>query len=330
MMSVLANECAVPEMDLTVVLTGDITASIRAHSESDRNFTPERSGGIVEGKTIEVVRDFSQTVIVIDIDTGTETADEELDEAELLHLVMHEYGHALLGRLRAGAGTRPPKTTRSKTPEEVAAIWAYEAAHEFRCDLLSNTLLAKFATTTDDDGATRPFTFADLVGEGYRDAFASLLDHVHPGWPDLVFAYQTHQIDLDEMYEGLLHGTGGVLKLIAHADAVEETGGNAPLLAGFADHPAVREIPGPIWGPIRKVLDTSPIMPSLDEFAAVDNAVQEHGERMVTVWQSLGVSALDGRRRVLGDRELRMRTKCAPCLTRSHLTGQRVYPKDCL
>ncbi|MFE5914408.1 hypothetical protein ACFQ6B_35745 [Streptomyces wedmorensis] len=48
-----------------------------------------------EGKTIGVVQDFSETVVVLD--TGAETADEELDEAELLHLVLHEYRRALSG-----------------------------------------------------------------------------------------------------------------------------------------------------------------------------------------------------------------------------------------
>lgn len=92
-MSAVADECAVPEMNVTGVLTGDITASIRARSETERDFTPERSGGIVKGKTIGLVRDFSETVIVLD--TGTAAAAEELDEVELLHLVLHEYGHAL-------------------------------------------------------------------------------------------------------------------------------------------------------------------------------------------------------------------------------------------
>ncbi|MFD8802986.1 hypothetical protein [Streptomyces atroolivaceus] len=288
-MSMLADECGVPEMELTVVLTGDITASIRARSEAERNFSPERSGGVVKGKTIGVVRDFSETVIVLD--TGADATEEDLDEAELLHLAAHEYGHALIGRLRAEAGTRPPKTNRAKTPEEVAAIWAYEAADEFRCDLISNNLLRRFATTSEDGGGSRPFTLADLVGDGYRDAFAGLLDQVHPGWPDLVFAYQTHQIGLDEMYERLLLGTGRVLTLVAHADAAEEAGGNAPLMVGFADHLAVRKILGPVWGPIREVLDSTPMLPSLGEFADVDKAIQGCGKHMVAMWQSLGVSA---------------------------------------
>jgi hypothetical protein len=37
-----------------------------------------------------------------------------------------------------------------------------------------------------------PFTLADLLGEGYCGAFTGLLDDVHPGWADLVHAYQTH------------------------------------------------------------------------------------------------------------------------------------------
>ncbi|WP_328743789.1 hypothetical protein OHT57_00425 [Streptomyces sp. NBC_00285] len=221
MISVVADEFDVPDLELTVVLTGDITASIRARSEIERDFTPERSGGIVKGKTICLARDFSKTVIVLD--AGDAAAEEELEQAELLHLVVHEYGHALIGRLRAAACTRPPKTTRPKTPEEVAAIWAYEAADKFRCDQFSNTLLGQCITVTPSGGGeSRRFTLADLLGEGYRDAFAGLLDDVHPGWADLVHAYQTHQVGLDEMYEGLLFGTVAMLKLIAHADAVQK------------------------------------------------------------------------------------------------------------
>ncbi|WP_215149516.1 hypothetical protein [Streptomyces sp. ISL-44] len=92
-------------------------------------------------------------------------AEEELDQAELLHLVVHEYGHALVGRLRAAAGTRQPKTIRPKTPGEVAAIWAYEAADEFRCDLFSNALVGQCITVTPSSGGEpRRFTLADLLG----------------------------------------------------------------------------------------------------------------------------------------------------------------------
>jgi hypothetical protein len=37
----------------------------------------------------------------------------------------------------------------------------------------------------------------------------------------------------------VLLGTDAVLKLTAHADSVEQAAGNAPLLNGFPDHPAV-------------------------------------------------------------------------------------------
>ena len=101
MICVVAEELDVPQMHLTVVLTSDITASIRAHSEIERDFTPERSGGIVKGKTIDLVRDFSKTVIVLD--TGDTTVEEELDQVEFLHVLVHEYGHALIGRLLWGS-----------------------------------------------------------------------------------------------------------------------------------------------------------------------------------------------------------------------------------
>ncbi|MFF5130971.1 hypothetical protein ACFY41_29115 [Streptomyces syringium] len=285
---VIADEFGVPDLELTVVLTGDITASIQARSETERDFSPERVGGTVKGKTISLVRDFSETAIVLD--TGDAAAEEDFDAVNFLHLVGHEYGHALIGRLRAAAGTRPPKPTREQTPDEVGAIWAYEAADEYRCDLFSNALLGQFATVTPGGGEPRPLTLADLLGEGYRDAFASLLDRVHPGWPDLVQAYRTREVGLDEMYDGLRFGTDATLKLIAHADAVEEAGGNAPLLTGYTDHLAVQRLLGPVWTQIRKVLDTTPLLPPLAEFAAADRAIQDCGQHIVAMWESLGVS----------------------------------------
>ncbi|MFD5398614.1 hypothetical protein ACFWJW_30935 [Streptomyces sp. NPDC127097] len=287
MICVIADDFDVPDLELTVVLTGDITASIQARSETERDFSPERVGGTVRGKTISLVRDFSETAIVLA--TGDAAADEDFDEVEFLHLVGHEYGHALIGRLRAAAGTRPPKPTRDLTPDEVAAIWAYEAADEFRCDLFSNTLLGKFVTVTPGGSEPRPLTLADVFGEGYRVAFVDLLDDVHPGWPDLVQAYRTREVGLGEMYGGLVFGTGSVLKLIAHADAVEEAGGNAPLLTAATDHPAVQRLLGPVWTQIREVLDTTPTLPPLAEFAATDRAIQECGQHIVAMWQSLGV-----------------------------------------
>lgn len=144
--------------------------------------------------------------------------------------------------------------------------------------------------TAGGGGEPRPFTIADLLGEGYRDYFSELLDDVHPGWGDLVQAYRTRQVDLDTMYEGLLFGTDAVLKLIAHADAVEEAVGNAPLLTGYADHPAVQRLLGPVWSPIREVLDTTSVLPPLAEFAATDRAIQDCGQHMVGMWASLGVT----------------------------------------
>ncbi|MFD8322677.1 hypothetical protein [Kitasatospora purpeofusca] len=284
----MAEALGVPDVDLTVVLTGDITASVRARSETERDFTPERAGGTVRGKTISLVRDFSETAIVLD--TGGTEPGRDSDAVDFLHLLGHEYGHVLLGRLRASAGTRPPRTDRAKSPDEAAAIWAYEAADEFRCDLFSNLLLGAFAAATSDSCEPRPITLADLFGSGYRKAFVDLLDDVHPGWPDLVHAHRERRIEPDALYTGLILATGSVLKLIAHADAVEEAGGNGPLLTASMDHPAVHQLLGPPWARIREVLDTTSLLPPLAEFAATDLAIQDCGQYIVDMWEALGVT----------------------------------------
>ncbi|MFE9637123.1 hypothetical protein [Streptomyces sp. NPDC006463] len=75
MICVIADGFGTPDVDLTVVLTGDITASIRTRSETERDFSPKRAGGTVAGKTISLVRDFSATAIVLDTgDAATVTA----------------------------------------------------------------------------------------------------------------------------------------------------------------------------------------------------------------------------------------------------------------
>ncbi|MGW1093340.1 hypothetical protein ACWD4L_46035 [Streptomyces sp. NPDC002596] len=278
----LAAELDVPAFHLDVVLTCDITASIRACGEAA--FTPERGAGLVKGKTIARVRDYSETVIVL----GTEETDEDFDLVQFLHLIVHEYGHLLIGRLRAAAGTRPPKPTRAQVPAEAAMILAYEAADEYRCNLLSNQVLNTFFTD-QDSGKSRPFTIADLFEDDYRNGFRDVLDAVDPGWPDLVDAYLTDQIGLVEVYNGLVLGTDAVLKLIAHADSVEQAAGNPPLLSGFP-HPAVTERLEPVWAAIREELESQDILPPLAKFAVADRAVQDCGMHIVDMWAALGLS----------------------------------------
>nr|BEK63608.1 hypothetical protein KPHV_08350 [Kitasatospora purpeofusca] len=133
----------VPDLAVTAVLTGDLTTSIRNLGETD--FAPERLGGAVAGKTIPAARDYSRASIVLDTSGA-------VDPIEFVHLVAHELGHALIGRLRAAAGTRPPQPTGHPTLQEAVAIMAYQAADEYRCDLISNIVLEQVMTSETKSG----------------------------------------------------------------------------------------------------------------------------------------------------------------------------------
>ncbi|MFC9797795.1 hypothetical protein ACFWGE_10695 [Streptomyces bacillaris] len=280
-------ELGMPAMDLSVVLTGDLTASIRQRGE--RDFQPERTGGIVTGKTIGLRRDFSQTVILL----NTAPADaDDFDPLEFVHLLSHEFCHAFLGRLRAAAGTRPARPVRVQTPAEAAAILAYEAADEYRCDLFSNRVLATTLSVPVDEAADqhRPLHLGDVFEDGYRTAFARVLDSVHPGWPDLIRSYQHHEITLEDMFGRLVKETESMLILVAHADAVEQAAGHRPLLADFTDRPGPHGLLASAWNPLRAVLDRTQLIPPLSDFADVDRALQDCGRHITRMWATLGVS----------------------------------------
>lgn len=279
-------ELGMPALDLAVVFTGDVTASIRQRGE--RDFQPERLGGTVAGKTLPLSRDYDRTVIVL----GTGPADADLEGGGFDPLMLvHVLGHAFLGRLRAAAGTLPIPAQRTRTPEEAAAVLAYHAADEYRCGLFSNFLLTSTLSLPVDEmsGRCRPLHLGDVFEDGYRAAFAGVLDSVHPGWPDLIRSYRHREIGLEDMFGRLVQETEATLILVAHADAVEQAAGHDPLLAGHATHPGVRNVLAPAWNPLRTVLDSTPPIPPLAVLADVDRAVQDCGQHVAEVWASLGV-----------------------------------------
>src|SRR5262245_37394 len=55
----------VPPIDLTVVLTADMTSSVRRRSRNEQTFQSERLGGNVAGKTLAINRDYSVVEILI-------------------------------------------------------------------------------------------------------------------------------------------------------------------------------------------------------------------------------------------------------------------------
>jgi hypothetical protein len=282
----IASDLRVPPFDLTVVVTADLTASVVARGIP--GFDPERVGGQVRGKTLPILPSYSKTVIVID--AGSAPQGDEFHEAEWVSLVSHEYGHLFLSRLRAEAGTEPNPLARYPTPFEVGRILACAAADEYRCDLLSDAVLRAVARYTVNGGEPQPVTLATLRGPLYTGELALAHDEiVHPGWPNLIDRYRTGRIDLADMYETLVRQVDGITKLVAHADAVATSAGLPPVLTGGEDKRGIGLYLRDAWMPIRAILDETPMIPCLDEFAEIDTAVYTAGAGIADMLHKLGV-----------------------------------------
>ncbi|MFD8439981.1 hypothetical protein ACFV2I_33440 [Streptomyces microflavus] len=281
--SAAADIWQVPSFELTIVLSGDLSASIE---DREAGFTPERlGGGTVGGKTIPVHRDYS----VVEMFVGAPAGDG-FDQLEWIHTVLHEYGHVVLGRLRAAAGTRPPYPTRDQTLPEMAAILAYEAADEYRCELLSDSLM-KGLQQTGVFRSSASLTLELLVQERYSSTLTDLLASVvHPGWPDLVNSYLEGNIDIVTMLNQLVTETGHVLKVLGYADALERAAGRSHTLDHSLEHPGASLYLAPAWGPIVELLENANSIPALSEFADVDTRLQALGQGIVDMWETLGIT----------------------------------------
>ncbi|MEU1425328.1 hypothetical protein [Kitasatospora sp. NPDC005751] len=286
MTQVAAEAWSVPPFELTIVLSGDFDASI---ADREVGFTPERlGGGTVGGKTTPVQRDYTVVEVFVDATTA-----DDFDLLAWIHTVLHDYGHVFLGRLRAAAGTRPPYPTRDQTLPEIGAIWAFETADEYRCELLSDRLMKapqKGGVVSSPDSSII-MNLELVMGDRYRYALADLLGPVvHPGWPDLVGSRLDGDIDVFDMFNRLVAETGNVLKVVGYADALERTAERGRILDFAPDHPAVVLYLGPVWSPIARLLEGGPVIPSLSDFAEVDSRLQELGQGIVDMWERLGVT----------------------------------------
>jgi hypothetical protein len=286
-----AEEFAVPSFSLKIVLSGDLDASIASHGEP--GFQPERLGGQVAGKTLAQLRDFSNVTIVLRAD-ATADADPLYTVFLRIGLLAHEYCHVMLGRLRAVAGTRPVPPTRIQTFSEVARIFAYEAADEYRCDVFANSILQTVNLSVGDEEERQefPVNLGLLFGDGYREGLVDTLDHVvYPGWPDLVDSYRVRDLSLTDMSEQLLRQTDGVLKLVAHADATAACSTKPAVLDDFSAHPGIALYLRDVWAPIRELVGRAPAGIPESGFGDMDRAVQACGARIVDLWARLGVTS---------------------------------------
>jgi hypothetical protein len=130
-----ARELTIPPFCTTVVLTDDLPASVIERGQPD--FTAERLGGNVTGKTLAERSDYSSAALVIGA-AGLGTGDA-IGALHVMGTLAHEYGHVFLGRLRATAGTEA-SVPDPPTPTEAARAVLQFAADEVRCDRFANAI----------------------------------------------------------------------------------------------------------------------------------------------------------------------------------------------
>ncbi|WP_256790284.1 hypothetical protein [Frankia sp. AvcI1] len=258
-------------------------------------YTVDRvGGGLAVAKTIPMTSDRSRFHIVID---GMQLG-EFLDPQEWAYsttLIAHELVHPLLERLRWASGAMEGVNFPSHTPSEYARSISRCAFDELRADLVAGMVLGQMFTATPQDGAPRPMTIVDVIGDGQRLSVGEVLDDVvYPGWPDLVQSFRTRRIDLERMWSTLVSQTDQAMTLLAHVEAqAVGTDRTGPLEAEFAGHRGTCLYLGPAWGAILDAGRQNPL-PTLSEFREQEHALLREGEEaIIQMWERLGLSFED-------------------------------------
>lgn len=282
---------------LTVVVADDFAAEVRSRMVDTREaeaFTTERVGGDVAGKNLPVPHDPDAGVIVLNMAvhdfSDTETGGQLLGALTLAH----ELFHPPLTWTRQASGALAGATFPSSTPSELARSLVRIVADEYRADMLSSITLEILA---GDDQAQQHYVKLrqEWMCQLHRDSVAEALDVVvHPGWPDAVVAYRTHQLSLHEMWARICGQTEQTLTLLAHAEAAADFAAVPPPLAAFAEHPGVVKYLGPVWSAIMEAVSQGPLLPGVRQFRSVEDALIEVGEpALFDMWGSLGLTFPD-------------------------------------
>jgi hypothetical protein len=293
-MSAFAELAGVPDLRVHLVLADDFAGEVtsRLGLEPGAPFTTERLGGTAIGKNLELP-DADASVIVLDASVLAFDAPEAA--ALAAYLMLHEMAHSVFRLLRRRSSEPTPAATLDDGPEQIARSMVRAAVEEYRADRLAAGVLdvGQWFSVTDENGNTRPWQPSDsLGGLVHRAQVASVLDeNVYPGWPDAVWAYRTHRLALDDLWQSVVTWTDQLLTLLAHAEAEADGAGMpGPLAAECSDHPGSRIYVGPTWTGIRDVMAEQLLVPDLPDFAQQERDLLDAGQRAVLeMWARLGV-----------------------------------------
>ncbi|MEV5769127.1 hypothetical protein AB0L34_31855 [Micromonospora sp. NPDC052213] len=291
----VAEDLRIPPFETTVVMSGDMTASVNRRTK-DKSFSPERVGGQVAGKTMPIdPTNFSQVDLVMDMGMMNPVP-EGTQLGMFIYLLAHELGHAVIGRQRTTSGDTP--AARRVEPSGMAGLYGLEAIDEWRCDQLADIVLGGIATV-NVDGNQSAVRYGLMLPSDWTADLRNVVDEVvYPAWPDLVWSYRIHDIDLEQMWEQLQTQTSQVLIFLAHNEARALSAGRPSPLTQLAGHRGVDLYLGPAWSEIMKEAETQPILASQDEFQRnQDDLLIVCRSAITKMWTTLGVTGrrlLDG------------------------------------
>jgi hypothetical protein len=268
---------------LKVLATDDLMASADTEGERlgigpDRRSGVERIGGRVAGKTL-ISDDGSEAVVLVNRnELALENGVGQLNAAII---IAHELSHVLYGIARSATVGISPDCWR---PWEVAEILAFLAAEEYRCDQLAILLVEGAFTPTDD--ASNPINVGALIGAPYLDNLPAVLNSIDPNLPDVIFAYRTRRISLEEMWREVISVSEQVLLIVAHAQAHST---DDHMVLDAIDHNCVSLL-SRITGPLFDYLASSPVIPELDKWADDRSTLRRIGrDGLMAMWAQLGL-----------------------------------------
>jgi len=293
----LATDCGIPEFDVRVVAASDFAGEVRtilrhldgANDDGGEVFTTERIGGAVTGKCIPLTGDCSDQVIVLD--RAACMVDDPNGQAWFVSLLAHELAHAVIGRARHASGALEGVPRVSVNGVDRAKSIARIAAEEYRVDVISSILLGGLGSVADEQGAARPATAHDLLGDCHRDELRQALDTtVHPGWPDTVQRYREHQMPLEELWREISLSTEGVLTLVAHAEAHAALGATRSPLDELARHRGVELYLTPAWQALLQAIGSEAALPTTEATYAYEQRIADAGgQAILAMWHHLGL-----------------------------------------
>lgn len=278
---------------LTVILADDFTSEVRNRMDPDEaaGFTSDRLGGEVAAKNLSDRDDPTGGFIVINSSTQDYADDTNGGQAFASYTLAHELIHPPLNRTRFTSGAAALVPLSPRTPSEFARGIVRDAIDEFRCDLTASAILKQLA---GEDA--RRCAIARAIDQAQADmhfesTVAALDDVVAPGWTDFIDANRAAGRDSQTIWGVVVTQTNQMISLLAHADASAQAAGRGEVLAGdLYSHPGVAGLLARVWTPLLDFVRQHPVLPSVTQFADVEEALLGLGEKAVLgLWHDLGL-----------------------------------------